>query len=101
MRNGKPEWVTTDNGTDFAGAFRHHLERFGIDHLQTSAYHPQSNGAVKRLVRTMKDMLTAKLLVPPMTGLHCYRSYAWSTCNVSIRSWDAHPVSWCTRICCD
>ena len=57
MHYGMPEWVTTDDGTEFAGAFRHQLERFGIDHVQTSAYHPQSNGAVERLVRTMKDML--------------------------------------------
>ena len=57
MRYGMPEWVTTDNGTEFSGAFRHQFERFGIDHVQTSAYHPQSNGAVERLVRTMKDML--------------------------------------------
>eukprot|EP00892_Ulva_mutabilis_P000150 jgi/Ulvmu1/10135/UM006_0089.1 len=60
MRYGVPEWVTTDNGTEFAGSFRHQLERFGITHVQTSAYHPQSNGAVERLVRTMKTMLAAK-----------------------------------------
>ena len=30
MRYGMPEWVTTDNGTEFAGAFRHQLERFGV-----------------------------------------------------------------------
>ena len=62
MRYVLPEWVNTDNGTEFAGAFRHQLERFGIDHVQTSVYHPQSNvnGAVERLVRTMKDMLAAK-----------------------------------------
>ena len=35
-------------------------ERFGINRVQTSAYHPQSNGAVECLVRTMKDMLAAK-----------------------------------------
>lgn len=61
MRYGIPEWITTDNGTEFAGAFRHQLERFGIEHIQTSAYHPQSNGAVERLVRTMKSMLAAKV----------------------------------------
>ena len=57
MRCGMPEWVTTDSGTEFAGAFRHQLERFGIDHVQTSAVHPQSNGAVEHVVRTVKDML--------------------------------------------
>ena len=61
MRYGMPEWVTTDNGTEFAGGFRHQLQRFGIDRVQTSAYHPQSNGAAERLVRTMKDMLPAKV----------------------------------------
>lgn len=61
MRYGLPEWVTTDNGTEFSGVFRHQLERFGVDHVQTSAYHPQSNGAVERLVRTMKTMLAAKV----------------------------------------
>ena len=30
---------------------------FRIDHVQTSAHHPQCNSVVERLVRTMKDML--------------------------------------------
>ena len=33
MRYGMPAWVTTASGTEFAGAFRHQLERFGIDHV--------------------------------------------------------------------
>lgn len=33
MRYIIPEWVNTDNGTEFAGAFRRQLERFGIDHI--------------------------------------------------------------------
>ena len=61
MRYGIPDWITSDNGAEFAGAFRHLLERFGIDHIHTSARHPQSNGAVERLVRTMKTMLAAKV----------------------------------------
>lgn len=61
-RYGVPEWVTSDNGSEFAGAFNHQLERFGIDHVCISAYHPQSNGAVERLVRTLKTILAAKTM---------------------------------------
>ena len=60
-RYGIPEWVTTDNGREFAGAFAHQLRRLGVEHVQTSAYHPQANGAVERLVRTMKEILAAKV----------------------------------------
>ena len=60
-RYGVPEWVTSDNGREFAGAFAHQLRRLGIEHVQTSAYHPQANGAVERLVRTMKEILAAKV----------------------------------------
>lgn len=59
-RYGVPEWVTSDNGREFAGAFAHQLERFGIEHVHSSAYHAQANGAVERLVRTFKAVLAAK-----------------------------------------
>jgi transposase InsO family protein len=61
MRYGLPEWLTSDNGSEFAGAFRHQLERFGVEHVPTSAYHPQSNGAAERLVATLKSILSAKV----------------------------------------
>jgi hypothetical protein len=60
MRYGYPAWLTSDNGPEFSGAFRHQLERFGIEHVTTSVQHPQSNGAAERLVRTFKTMLAAK-----------------------------------------
>jgi transposase InsO family protein len=50
MRYGLLESLTSDNGTEFQGAFRHQLERFDIEHVLTSSYHPQSNGAAERLV---------------------------------------------------
>ena len=84
MRYVMPEWVTTDNGTAFAGAFRHQLERFGIDHVQTSTYRPQSNGAVERLVRTMKDVLAAK----DSGGTHDWAALLPRACNIGIRSRD-------------
>jgi transposase InsO family protein len=61
MRYGYPTWLTSDNGTEFGGLFRHQLERLGITHITTSAHHPQSNGAAERLVRTVKTILVAKI----------------------------------------
>ena len=61
MRYGVPAWITTDNGKEFGGAFDHQLERLGVEYVHSSPYHPQSNGAVERLVRTMKSILSAKV----------------------------------------
>lgn len=57
MRYGQ----TSDNGTEFHGSFRHQLERFGTEHVLTSSYHPQANGAAERLVKSLKSMLYAKI----------------------------------------
>ena len=54
MRYGLPEWLTSDNGSEFGGAFRHQLERFGVEHVPTSAYH-------ERLVATLKSILAANV----------------------------------------
>jgi transposase InsO family protein len=59
MRDGVPVVITTDNGTEFKGAFQHLLARLGVDHVHTSVQHAQSNGAAERLARTLKEMLTA------------------------------------------
>lgn len=64
MRYGLPEWVTTDNGTEFLGVFRHRARApwgLGVDHVQTSPYPPHFNGAAERLLHTMKTMLAAKV----------------------------------------
>ena len=59
MRWGAPQLLTSDNGLEFAGAFRHLLERFSIEAMHTSVRHPQSNGAVERLVQTLKSSIAA------------------------------------------
>ena len=59
MRYGAPQLLTSDNGLEFAGAFRHLLDRFGIEAIHTAVRHPQSNGAVERVVRTLKEMIAA------------------------------------------
>lgn len=56
-RYGTPVHVTSDNGTEFQGAFANMLERLGINHITTAVRHPQSNGACERLVGTIKKKL--------------------------------------------
>jgi len=56
-RYGCPEFVTSDNGTEFDAEFAHMVARLGIQHVHTSACHPAANGAVERLVRSFKDIL--------------------------------------------
>lgn len=56
-RYGTPQFVTSDNGTEFQGDFAAMLERLGIIHVTTAVRHPQSNGACERLVGTIKRKL--------------------------------------------
>lgn len=56
-RYGVPTYLTSDNGTEFQGAFAGMLERMGIIHITTAVRHPQSNGACERLVGTFKQKL--------------------------------------------
>jgi hypothetical protein len=60
-RYGVPEYLTSDNGTEFAGEFVHMLARLGIHHVHSSAYHPASNGVVERLVRSFKSILASHI----------------------------------------
>ena len=60
-RYGVPEYLTSDNGTEFAGDFVHMLARLGIQHVHSSAYHTASNGVVERLVRSFKAILASHI----------------------------------------
>jgi transposase InsO family protein len=45
---GVPKWVLTDNGTQFKGAkFVRCCTDFGINHQDSLATHPQTNGQVE------------------------------------------------------
>ena len=57
-RYGAPQYVTSDNGTEFQAEFNALLCRLGAEHIFTSAEHPQANGAVERLVRSLKEALS-------------------------------------------
>ena len=55
---GLPREVQTDQGTNFTSRiFRSVLGKLGIRHVVSSPYHPESQGALERFHRTLKEML--------------------------------------------
>ena len=60
-RFGVPHTVTSDRGTQFSGAVWSCMCRtLGIQHVSTTAYHPQSNGMIERFHRQLKEALRAR-----------------------------------------
>ena len=56
--HASPHLLITDNGTEFSSPeWREYLVRHAITHQLTTPYHPQSNGKVERVNRTIKEML--------------------------------------------
>ena len=61
-RYGVPELVTTDRSRQFESELFHKLSALlGTRNIHTTAYHPQANGAVERLYRSLKASLRAVL----------------------------------------
>lgn len=55
---GLPKVVQTDQGTNFLSkVFKENLKSLGISHAVSSAYHPESQGALERWHQTLKGML--------------------------------------------
>ena len=57
---GLPRAVQSDQGSNFmSGLFQEVMFQLGISQLTSSAYHPQSQGALERFHQTLKSMIRA------------------------------------------
>ncbi|CAI2321053.1 unnamed protein product [Caenorhabditis sp. 36 PRJEB53466] len=53
--HGYPETLVSDNGTQFVSReFANMCHEYGIEHIRSPAFHPQSNGQAERFVDTLK-----------------------------------------------
>jgi hypothetical protein len=57
---GVPATITSNRGAQFTSALWAGLLLLNIQHSPTTAYHPQSNGLVKRFHRRLKDALWSR-----------------------------------------
>ena len=58
-RHGTPEVIITDRGLEFSsGHFRQYLADLGVDHRQSTPYHPETNGKIERFNRSLKEIIT-------------------------------------------
>ena len=61
-RYGCPSVITTDQGRQFEADLTHQLFLLcGIKRIRTTAYHPQSNGKIENIHRTLKTAVTSYL----------------------------------------
>ena len=57
-RHGVPTILSSDRGTEFINELVTALTNmYKIKHIRTTAYHPQGNGQVERINKTIKDIL--------------------------------------------
>ncbi|WP_435325998.1 DDE-type integrase/transposase/recombinase, partial [Klebsiella pneumoniae] len=55
---GLPKEVQSDRGVNFTSKlFEDSMKEWGVSHIMSSAYHPQSQGALERYHHTLKVML--------------------------------------------
>ncbi|KAJ1131537.1 hypothetical protein NDU88_009873 [Pleurodeles waltl] len=68
LREGIPDEILTDNGSQFTSSqFSDFLVLMGIKHVKTSVYHPMSNGLVERFNRVIKE----NMQLAKAGGLNC------------------------------
>ena len=57
---GLPRSVQSEQGSNFMlGSFQQVMHELGIKHYKSSAYHPESQGAIERFHQILKNMITS------------------------------------------
>lgn len=97
---GPPKCIVTDNGPGFINEqLAKFLAEYGIQHLNSPPYHPESNGLAERFVRTFKETMTKQQHdgKSKETALqNTLRSYRWTIHSTTNQSPAAmmykHPI---------
>lgn len=75
-----PEIILSDRGSNFCSKlFKNICKLFGIQHIKTTAFRPQSNGSLERFHRTMKTYLAQFAEVREWDQLINMACYAYNT----------------------
>jgi hypothetical protein len=86
---GAPEMITSNRGPQFTSNVRSRLcEMLNIMHRQTSAFHPESNSAVKRLHRRLKDALCVRAAVATWA-----KEMPWELLGLRTQLWEDTGLS--------
>jgi transposase InsO family protein/translation initiation factor IF-1 len=78
-----PTKILTDNGPEFQAEFKELLRRVGIRHFHSSPRHPQCNGMVERVNRTITEALRTILEEGDGSDWADYLPYAVRAYNTS------------------
>ena len=62
---GKPKYVCTDNGTEYAGSFERLCKGMGITHCRITPGNLKGNGQVERVIRNIKEVIRRGLTENP------------------------------------
>lgn len=98
-RYGCPGEIHTDQGSRFESRlFREMCKVLKINKTQTTAYHPQSDGMVKRLNRTIKDILYKYLTVHQTDWDRYVDGLVLAYKTTPMKQLGSHLTEWCLEM---
>jgi len=95
-RWGAMEEIVTDNGAAFMAALEVLADRYGIRHIQISAYNSRANGVVERQHRTIRESLVKGLRRQHSKVASLAPHAFWADRVTTRRSTATSPSSWHT-----